>query len=136
MAADGNFSIQVLSKALQQFANIATTPLLSRDVSRQDLTQEEGFIAHKGNHWIAIRKVANVWYNLNSTNIVPPGPQFVSDFQLDAFLASIRNSGFSIFIVKPQPGQSLPLPNPNAVDRHYLRANQMYVRASDIYAHF
>ena len=64
------------------------------------MSAEQGFIAHKGNHWIAIRKVANVWYNLNSTNIVPPGPQFISDFQLDAFLSSIANSGFTIYIVK------------------------------------
>jgi len=105
VAADGNFSIQVLSKALQQFSDISTTPLLSREVSQsQDMSREEGFLAHKGNHWFAIRKVANVWYNLNSTNIVPPGPQFISDFQLDAFLCSIQNSGFSIFIIRAAPG--------------------------------
>ena len=112
VANDGNYSIQVLSKALQQFGNIQTTPIGSSSVGTRDMSSEQGFIAHKGNHWIAIRKVANVWYNLNSTNIVPPGPQFISDFQLDAFLSSIANSGFTIYIVKAAQGQQLPLPNP------------------------
>jgi hypothetical protein len=70
----------------------------------------EGFICHKGDHWIAIRRVHNVWYNLNSTNIVPPGPQYISDFQLDAFLASIKDSGFHIYSVEQG---SAPLPNPD-----------------------
>jgi ataxin-3 len=77
VANDGNYSIQVLSKALQQFGNISATPIGSSSISHSPsgtFTGEQGFIAHKGNHWIAIRKVANVWYNLNSTNIVPPGP--------------------------------------------------------------
>ena len=60
----------------------------------------EGFICHKGDHWIAIRKVVKSWYNLNSTNIVPPGPQYISDFQLDAFLSSIKDSGFTIYSVQ------------------------------------
>ena len=74
MANDGNYSIQVLSRALEQFGSIQAVPIGSTDVNTSNLTNEQGFIAHKGNHWIAIRKVANVWYNLNSTNIVPPGP--------------------------------------------------------------
>ena len=110
VAADGNFSIQVLSKALQQFGEITTTPFGSTENTQADMTNEHGFICHKGNHWIAIRKVNNVWYNLNSTNITPPGPQFISDFLLSAFLGQIRNSGFSIFIVRAKPGNQLPGP--------------------------
>jgi len=56
VAGDGNFSIQVLSKALNQF-NISTTPLLSQSVNQSEMAAEQAFIAHKGNHWIAIRKV-------------------------------------------------------------------------------
>jgi ataxin-3 len=51
-------------------------------------------------HWIAIRKLYGTWYNLNSTNIVPPGPQIISDFYLAAFLDSIKNSGYTIFVVR------------------------------------
>ena len=78
---DGNYSIQVISKAISNFReDIACTPIHSTSVAKRPYTEEEGFFAHKGNHWIGIRKVNNVWYNLNSTNIVPPGPQFISDF--------------------------------------------------------
>jgi hypothetical protein len=69
----------VLAKALQQFGNYEVV-LLSQ-IKSQDLSKVcQGFICHKGDHWIAIRKVFEVWYNLNSTNIVPPGPQYISDF--------------------------------------------------------
>ena len=96
---DGNYSIQVITMALRSVNDIACTPIFSTTAPKKPFTEEEGFFAHKGNHWIAIRKVDNVWYNLNSTNIVPPGPQYISDFQLDAFLSSIQNSGFTIYIV-------------------------------------
>ena len=79
VANSGNYSIQVLAKALQQFGNYEC--VLLAVLKNKDLSSVcEGFICHKGDHWIAIRKVANVWYNLNSTNIVPPGPQYISDF--------------------------------------------------------
>ena len=62
-------------------------------------------------HWIAIRKLYGVWYNLNSTNMIPPGPQIISDFYLAAFLDSIKQSGFTIFVVrKSTDGSELPMP--------------------------
>eukprot|EP00353_Schmidingerella_taraikaensis_P002860 CAMPEP_0185585704 /NCGR_PEP_ID=MMETSP0434-20130131/40272_1 /TAXON_ID=626734 ORGANISM="Favella taraikaensis, Strain Fe Narragansett Bay" /NCGR_SAMPLE_ID=MMETSP0434 /ASSEMBLY_ACC=CAM_ASM_000379 /LENGTH=231 /DNA_ID=CAMNT_0028206215 /DNA_START=171 /DNA_END=866 /DNA_ORIENTATION=+ len=82
---------------MQQFSEATVTPLMSRENAGGSLSDEQGFIAHKGNHWIAIRKVANVWYNLNSTNITPPGPQFISDFQLDAFLSEHLEFGLHHF---------------------------------------
>jgi len=69
----------VLAKALQQVGGYECTPISQKKGEDLGVTCE-GFICHKGDHWIAIRKVANAWYNLNSTNIVPPGPQFISDF--------------------------------------------------------
>jgi len=86
----------VLSRAMQQYGGyecVSIAVLKNRDHC-------EGFICHKGDHWIAIRKVGKSWYNLNSTNIVPPGPQYISDFQLDAFLSSIKDSGFTIYSVE------------------------------------
>lgn len=32
---------------------------------------EEAYICHSVDHWIAIRKLFGVWYNLNSTNMMP-----------------------------------------------------------------
>jgi len=38
-----------------------------------------------------------------------PGPQIISDFYLSAFLDSIKNSGYTIFVIRGK--KSLPLPN-------------------------
>ena len=77
--------------------------------SATDFTKEQGFICNKGNHWFAVRKVNNVWYNLNSTNIFPPGPQLITDFMLDTFFSSLKQEGFTVNTVR---GCALPLPNP------------------------
>ena len=75
------------------------------------MTGEQAFICHNGDHWLAIRKVNGVWYNLNSTNVIPPGPQTITDFMLDAILAQVKENGFEIFIVRPAEGKELPGPD-------------------------
>jgi hypothetical protein len=133
VAGSGNFSIQVLESALynhsgQKLVNI--TKLTQSDFA----TTCQGFICHKGDHWIAIRRVHDVWYNLNSTNTVPPGPQYISNFQLDAFLSSIKDSGFHIFSVQ---GGDAPLPLPNPASNPVRRPDsQMYVSADEVYLHW
>ena len=76
----------------------------------KEYADEQAFICHSVDHWLAIRKIHGVWYNLNSTNIMPPGPQIISNFYLSAFLDSIKNSGYTIFVIRCKPGQSLPDP--------------------------
>jgi Ataxin-3 len=44
------------------------------------MSGKEGFICNSSAHWFAIRKIENVWYNLNSTNQI--GPEIISDFYL------------------------------------------------------
>jgi ataxin-3 len=101
VATDGMFSIQVLNAAVQSMNQQAMLiNILSEDVKGADLIKEQAFIGNKGNHWFTIRKVHGVWYNCNSTNIVPPGPQFVSDMMLDAFLSSLGNGGFTIYTLR------------------------------------
>lgn len=116
------------------FGNFTCEPIEKPSVkaSIQDYCHEEAFICHSVDHWISIRKLYGVWYNLNSTNIVPPGPQIISDFYLAAFLDSIKNSGYTIFVVRQssQGGQKLPLPNKYQFGN--LRQNQMYVPVADI----
>lgn len=63
-----------------------------------------GFICNSSSHWFPIRKIEDTWYNLNSTN--RGGPEIVSDFYLSAFLQSIKEGGYTIFVVKgdfPKP---------------------------------
>jgi hypothetical protein len=99
VANSGNYSLPVLEMALKNRGEYKCIPIST--LKNKNLADAcNGFLCHKGDHWIAIRKVFGVWYNLNSTNIVPPGPQYISDFQLDAFLASIKNSGFHIYSIE------------------------------------
>jgi len=91
VANDGNFSIQVLSRALQQMG-YSSDPIEKKEVKQsiKDVGAEEAYICHSIDHWIAIRKIGKTWYNLNSTNLFPPGPQIISDFVLGAFLDSVK----------------------------------------------
>ena len=88
--ATGNFSIQVLRRALQQSHNIELTVW-----SGGNPLHEDGFIVNRREHWFAIRKINGRWYNLNSTI---ERPEYVQDFQLNAFLSQIRLDGFSVFV--------------------------------------
>mmetsp|Transcript_19597 Transcript_19597/g.30184 ORF Transcript_19597/g.30184 Transcript_19597/m.30184 type:complete len:140 (-) Transcript_19597:647-1066(-) len=127
VANDGNFSIQVLQRALLQFDKLDVTPLSAQEVKSKvkDYALEEAYICHSVDHWLAIRKINGIWYNLNSTNIVPPGPQIIGTFFLSAFFDSVLNSGYSIFIVRPTEGsQNKGLPSPDPMQfKAMLREN-------------
>lgn len=62
------------------------------------LNDKVGFICNSSSHWIAIRKVKNTWYNLNSLGMRLP--EIISDFYLSAFLVAIKQSGYQIFSVE------------------------------------
>ncbi|TNV78717.1 hypothetical protein FGO68_gene7487 [Halteria grandinella] len=125
VANDGNFSIQVLEEALKTFGDIQCMPIEKPDVKKsiKDYSTEQAYICHSRDHWIAIRRLYGVWYNLNSTNIVPPGPQVISDFYLAAFLDSIKQTGYTIFVVR---GSAIPATKRS----HNVRENQMYFNVS------
>lgn len=80
----------------------SSEPIEKKEVKQsiKDVGAEEAYICHSIDHWVAIRKINKVWYNLNSTNLFPPGPQIISDFALGAFLDSVKQSGYIIFVVR------------------------------------
>lgn len=47
-------------------------------------------------HWLALRKIHGRWWNFNS---LFPAPQQLSQFYLSVFLATLREQGYSIFVV-------------------------------------
>lgn len=98
IANDGNYNVQVLHKALLNYGNYEIEPIDKQGIHEPNTTfsGEQGFMCNSVDHWLTIRKVHGVWFNLNSTNI-DPGPQIVSDFYLDAFLDSVKNMGYTIF---------------------------------------
>ena len=92
----GNFSIQVLRRALQRYNNIDLEPWFQQS-GREDVDPLEqiGFVVNLSDHWFTIRKINDNWWNLNSTN---PKPVLISQFFLSAFLHGLRAEGYSVFI--------------------------------------
>jgi ataxin-3 len=96
----------------------------------QDLTNLEAFIFNSSTHWFAIRKIDNVWFNLNSTNSFP-GPQVISDFYLSAFIKGTEELGYTNFLVKNLP----QLPAINSETYKNLQPYQKLVSIADIVKH-
>jgi len=99
VADSGDYSIQVLQQALGGGWDLKCLPVSSPEVADAltDPLKENAFICNLSNHWFAIRKIDNKWYNLNSLN---EKPELVSDFYLSLYLATLANSGWSIFVVR------------------------------------
>jgi ataxin-3 len=82
-----------------------TNPEIRNSIKNYE--DEQGFICHSVDHWLAIRKINGVWYNLNSTNMIPPGasgPQYISNFYLSAFLDATVQKGYTIFVIRTPNG--------------------------------
>mmetsp|Transcript_20001 Transcript_20001/g.25881 ORF Transcript_20001/g.25881 Transcript_20001/m.25881 type:complete len:364 (+) Transcript_20001:87-1178(+) len=104
----GNFSIQVLNTALERGHSLTLINTDSSSIrnSIREYTQETGYICNRSEHWFAIRKIGNNWWNLNSTM---ERPEHISDFYLDAFLGQLRAEGYQVFVCRPQqPSGTFP----------------------------
>ena len=104
----GNFNIQVIIEALKTF-NVEIIPMKTNECQQILMKNDnslEGIIFNSSRHWFCIRKINNVWYNLNSANQLP-GPQIISEFYMDAFIKGTEEIGFTNFMVKNIP----PLPD-------------------------
>lgn len=93
----GNFSIQVLRAALQNDFNLSLPSLAQQGVQdHMDVTEMEGFICNRHDHWFAIRKINNRFWNLNSTM---EKPEQISHFQLAITIRNLQDKGYSVFCV-------------------------------------
>jgi len=117
-ADGGNFSIQVLSVALKRFQlELVSSRHPNMKVAMKDpAAATEAFLCQSRDHWFAIRKVAEEWWNLNSTR---KRPAKVSPFYLAAWLAQLETEGNTIFLVLG----ALPAPSPPAGSDHHLLEN-------------
>jgi ataxin-3 len=115
VAADGNFSIQVLNRALEIWSlQCISLEAPEAEEARLSPHKQKAFICNLQAHWFCIRKVDDRWYNFNS---LYPAPQHLSNFYLSAYLDTLKTSGWSIFVVQG----SLPSPNHWATDGGYGR---------------
>jgi len=62
----------------------------------------EAILFNSSTHWFTIRKIEGIWFNLNSTNVLP-GPEIISDFYLSAFIQGTVDAGYTNFLVKNLP---------------------------------
>lgn len=136
----GDFSIQVLQKALEVW-DLQVIPLDSpiAEASKYEPELENAFICHLQDHWFCIRKVNGEWYNFNS---LYPAPEHLSMFYLSAYLDSLKDSGWSIFLVRGIFPKECPIPPsdssngfgqwlaPDDAKRITISCNQLQVPAS------
>jgi hypothetical protein len=87
----------------------------------------EGILFNSSTHWFSIRKIDGIWFNLNSTNVLP-GPEIISDFYLGAFIQGSADAGYTNFLVKNLP----MLPPINSEMYYNLNDEKKFVTIEDI----
>ncbi|MES1912313.1 MAG: hypothetical protein MHM6MM_004611 [Cercozoa sp. M6MM] len=104
----GNFSVQVLNQALQ-VVNCHTARCNSNEAAGVlDAPENEtAFLLNYHAHWFCIRRVHNVWFDLNSMH---EAPRPIGTFFLGAYLHELQSSGYDVFVVRGElpPEQTLP----------------------------
>ncbi|XP_030450058.1 ataxin-3 homolog [Syzygium oleosum] len=112
VSLDGDFSIQVLEKALEVW-DLQVIPLNSpvAEPAQIDPELENAFICHLQDHWFCIRKVNGEWYNFDS---LYAAPQHLSKFYLSAYLDSLKGFGWSIFLVRGNFPRECPISSSEA----------------------
>lgn len=103
--AGGNFSIQVLEKAMG-IMNLKIAPFQVSATS--DPTTQDALVCNLENHWFSLRKINGHWFNLNS--LQKDGPTLIGNFYLSAFLQQLQEEKYSIFAVTgefPRTGHTL-----------------------------
>lgn len=95
----GNFSIEVLKRALHQrygllLPHLSEQDIMERKRDQQDITEFQGFICHKSDHWFSIRKIGGRFWNLNSTL---ERPEVISHFQLAKEMEQCKQQGYTLF---------------------------------------
>lgn len=110
MDDSGYFSVQVISKALEIW-NLELIHVDSSRVKGVKLEEEEAFICNYENHWFSLRNFSHSlrsqadhgWYNFDSTL---DAPRKISDTYLVMYLLELKNSGYTIFMIRGK----LPIP--------------------------
>ena len=129
MSEDGNYNVQVLSEALKSLG-AEIRPLKKLEVINlveNNSNNMEALIFNSSTHWFAIRKINNIWFNLNSTNSFP-GPEIISDFYLSAFIQGTQDIGYTNFLINKVPN----LPEVNSDFYSNLQQHQRLISIEDI----
>ena len=110
--ASGNFSIQVLSTALERRFGLVLED--SRRPENKNAMQRPdsltGFVLNRHSHWYCLRKLDGQWYSCNSTQMAPEKLTTSGNFSgLITILRDLAHENWTVFIVK---GDRWPAPAP------------------------
>jgi Ataxin-3 len=108
----GNFSISVLREAVNRSHGISFDSEPAQvERALRDPNNFQGFLLNLDSHWFIVRKLVTAagprWFNLNS---LQKAPSVLGEFFVAAFLAQMKQDGYSIFVVVPGPLGRLPDP--------------------------
>ncbi|KAG8461729.1 hypothetical protein KFE25_001347 [Diacronema lutheri] len=96
--ADGFFSVQVITQALEHLG-LSATPIGAssmRGVAARP-EAEVGFIFNRSEHWFSVRRLGTAFFDLNS---MQPRPRVLSVAQLSETFAHAAAHGYSVFVVR------------------------------------
>lgn len=102
--ASGNFSIQVLNRALKRSHGVALDQV-GRGGGDLVAGGSDAFVLNRSHHWFTVRRLFGKFWNLNSTL---DAPEFIGDFYLSTLLAQFRADGYDVFVASP--ASALPPP--------------------------
>ncbi|VDL16641.1 unnamed protein product [Hymenolepis diminuta] len=95
----GDFSIQVITVALQNLG-LELVPYMRRTLEaeavRANPAGQQAYICHFDMHWLAIRRLGNQWFDLNSLH---SHPRLLTPTYLAMYLTQLSNDGYSIWYV-------------------------------------
>ena len=94
--SDGFFSVQVILASLQRIG-LACAQQGNGASSSEPPARERGFIFNRREHWFALRRLGDTWFELNSMDA---HPKAMSAAHLDLFFAAHLEKGYSIFRVR------------------------------------
>ena len=106
----GDFSFEVLAAALEthgcQLINCDHASVAEAVGSAPEA--EEGFLVHRSSHWFALRRVASLWWNVDSKL---PRPVLIVSEDLATFIGQLRAAGHTLHVAR----SATPLPLPERV---------------------
>jgi len=87
--------------------------------------QAMAFMCNMQSHWIAIRKLGNCWYDLNSLNKFP---KKLSDLYLGMYLQQLESEQYTIFVIQG----TMPTPSRPEYNQWVSQRNAKYWTPSEI----
>jgi hypothetical protein len=96
--ASGNFSVQVLSNALQHVCGrtLEDTRHPDNKFALNTPVTQQGFVLNRDAHWYCLRNLGGSWYKLNSMDNFP---ESISIQNLKAMINGLVRDNWSVFVV-------------------------------------